>query len=128
MTERSPEFIRSVEKLGQYSEDEAAEEAAALKSKITSGETQDLYEAEQLVAKEKIEQLLTAEKALEAVRLFYPVRTPPTLSAVEIVIVDGSIMLPSAGREAPVLTGFTLPKRIPMMNLSWVFLSVCARS
>jgi len=83
MTERSPEFIRSVEKLGQYSEDEAAEEAAALKSKITSGETQDLYEAEQLVAKEKIEQLLTAEKALEAVRLFYPVRTPPTpLSAV----------------------------------------------
>lgn len=71
MTERSPDFIRSVEKLGQYSEDEAVEEATALEGKVTSGEAYDLNEAEKLVAKENIEQLLAAGRALEAVRLSY---------------------------------------------------------
>ena len=37
----------------------------------------------------------------------YPVRTPPTLSAVTIEVADGNVMLPSADREALVLTGFT---------------------
>ncbi len=71
MTERSPNFIRSVEKLGRYSEEEAITEATALEEEIASGEAPDLSEAEKLVAKENIEQLLATGKVLEAVRLSY---------------------------------------------------------
>ncbi len=38
---------------------------------------------------------------------FTPLERRRLLSAVQTEIADGSVMLPSAGCEAPVLTGFT---------------------
>ena len=65
------EFIKSVERLGRYSEDEAIKEASDLRGLIEGGEAADYSAAERVIAENKIVELIQAGRAMEAIRLKY---------------------------------------------------------
>lgn len=62
------EFIKSVEELGQYSEEEAFQESQAVKE-IAEREGISFDAAEKKVSREKIDGLVDEGKAMEAIRL-----------------------------------------------------------
>src|SRR3989338_7776632 len=65
------EFIKSVERLGRYSEDEAIKEASDLRGLVEGGEAADYSAAERVIAENKIAELVQNGRAMEAIRLKY---------------------------------------------------------